>query len=284
MVVVLFSAGSLAAKDWRGILPLHSTRADVERLLGLPLTVHGRSIYHLKEWEISFVFAEEKSPASTDCLSVAEGTVLVIRVEPKGDRSLKDLNLDERRFRKFNPTKFTETDYQGFVDEEEGLVIRTRKGIVQELVYLPSALDRPRCPAFYSDLESVVAVPVGCAGRFDEYGDQPFEDEKARLDNFAIQILNTQDARGHVIVYAGQKALVAEAQLRGNRIKDYLVNVRELRPELVTVVDGGHNESSTVQLYILPAGVSPPEPMPTIAAKDVELIYEKPKRRGRKNR
>ncbi len=151
------------------------------------------------------------------------------------------------------------------------------------MVYLASALDRPRCAGFYSDIEGFVRVPVGCARKFDEWGDIKFADEKARLDNFAIQILNTPEARGHVIVYAGQKAVVAEAQLRGNRIKDYLLNVRNLRLDQVTVVDGGHRESLTVELWVLPTDSTPPDPYPTVQAKDVEIIYEKPKRGGRKN-
>ncbi len=82
VIVVLFSAGSLAAKDWRGILPLHSTRADVERLLGPPFSTHGREVYPYKEFQVFIEFAQKNSSNTTDCLSLAEGTVLVIRVEP----------------------------------------------------------------------------------------------------------------------------------------------------------------------------------------------------------
>jgi hypothetical protein len=34
VVLALVSATAIHAKDWRGITPLHSTRADVDRLLG----------------------------------------------------------------------------------------------------------------------------------------------------------------------------------------------------------------------------------------------------------
>ena len=284
MFVLVCSTGSLAAKDWRGILPMHSTRADVERLLGSPITVHGQSGHSLRDAEVSIVYAQKKSPGITDCLSVAEDTVLAIRVTPSANLSLKDLNFDESRFRQFNPAQISQTEYQGFINEEEGLVIRVRKGIVQEMVYVASAMDRPRCPGFYSDLESFVRLPaIACALRFDGYGYVEFEDEKARLDNFAIQILNTgPESNGHVIVYAGRKATVAEAQLRANRIKDYLLNVREIDPKRLTVVDGGHQEEFMVELYIVPAGAAPPEPSPTVEAKDVELIYERPKRRSRR--
>lgn len=34
--LVLLASGSAGAKDWRGILPMHSTREDVIALLGPP--------------------------------------------------------------------------------------------------------------------------------------------------------------------------------------------------------------------------------------------------------
>src|SRR6266849_4384328 len=35
-LLLLTGAVTSLAKEWRGIVPLHSTRADVERLLGVP--------------------------------------------------------------------------------------------------------------------------------------------------------------------------------------------------------------------------------------------------------
>lgn len=285
-VLVVCSAESIAAKDWRGILPMHSTRADVERLMGEPTTKgRGSTSYDLGEEEVLFIFAEE-SPGGRDC-AVAPGTVLSIRITLKVERSLNALNFDERRFRKFTPTGESETEYEGFVNEEDGLVIRTRKGIVEEIVYVASAVDRPRCSDYYSNLESfvrAVLITCGLRSKFDEYGDLLFSDEKARLDNFAIQLLNDPAVRGHIVVYAGRKALVAEAQVRGNRAKNYLLSVRNVSPERISVVDAGHREDLTVELWILPVEAEAPEPNPTVAAKDVEIIYEKPKRRGRRNR
>src|SRR4026207_2045790 len=36
LIVLLCSSSTADAKEWRGIVPLRSTRADVERLLGRP--------------------------------------------------------------------------------------------------------------------------------------------------------------------------------------------------------------------------------------------------------
>ena len=111
----------------------------------------------------------------------------------------------------------------------------------------------------------------------------PVFGREARLDNFAIQLQNAPDHRAYLVVYAGRQAVVAEAQLRGNRARDYLVNVREIESSRVTVIDGGHHEDLAVQLWFLPPGINPPEPYPTVKAEDAEVIYEKPKRRRQRN-
>ena len=145
------------------------------------------------------------------------------------------------------------------------------------MVYLAVAVDRSRCPGYYEKLEGFVSVPV-CglpALKFDEYGDISFSDEKARLDNFAIQLTHQPGSYGYIIVYAGRKAVVAEAQLRTKRAVNYLVNVRKIDPEKVKTIDGGHREELTLEFYIGPQGVPPPEARPTVDPSQVEIIYEK---------
>jgi hypothetical protein len=58
---------------------------------------------------------------------------------------------------------------------------------------------------------------------FDEYGNIRFNDEKARLDNYAIQLQNEPTSQGYIIAFG---SCDAEGQTRGNRAKDYLVNTR----------------------------------------------------------
>ena len=291
ILLVMVSTSSVAAKDWRGILPMHSTREDVEALLGPPppppedrsYTLNkSRSIYYLDEGEVYIVFAGDEFLKQNNCNAVPLGTVLMIQVTPKHEMVISNLKLDEKAFRRFNPSQ-NGLEYEGFIDEREGLVIRTYQGKVDRMVYLASALDRARCPGFYEASEQFVQVPgFTCGIAFDRYGNLRFSDEKARLDNFAIQIQQVERAQGYIIVYAGRKATVAEAQTRANRARDYLINVREINPERVKAVDGGFQEELAVQLYIVPEGVSPPALMPTVDRSQVELIYEKPRRPKRK--
>jgi hypothetical protein len=292
ILLVLVSASSVVAKDWRGILPLHSTRADVEALLGPPppppegraYTLNkARSIYFLDEGEVYIIFADNETLPAGNCHSVADGTVLSIRVTPKDKLLLSSLNLDEKAFRKFDPSDPPGQGYEGFIDDKDGLVMRVFKGAVEEIVYLPYASDRERCSSYYEDLETFVrTASITCGLRFDEYGDISWEDEKARLDNFAIQLMNEENAQGYIVAYAGRKAYIGEAQLRANRARDYLIKVREVDPKRVTAVDGGYQLDLTVNLHIIPAGLEPPL-NPTVDPSQVEIIYEK-KRRSPKKR
>ncbi len=292
-LLVLVYASSVAAKDWRGILPMHSTRADVEALLGQPpppppdrsYTLHpGRYIYYLDEGEVYVVFYDAKF-LDRECPGVAPGTVLMIQITPKEPMPLSNLNLDEKRFTKFAPSLNNDPGYEGLIDKKEGLVIRTLKGKVEQLVYLAAESDQAQCSGYYENPEDFVQIFVcGLVTPFDRYGNIRFADEKARLDNFAIQLTNEENASGHIIVYAGRKATVAEAQVRANRARDYLISVRKIRPDRIKAVDGGYREDLSVQLYIVPADAEPPPLMPTRDPSQVEIIYEKKRQPRKKNR
>jgi hypothetical protein len=91
--------------------------------------------------------------------------------------------------------------------------------------------------------------------KFDEYGNIRFNDEKARLDNYAIQLQNDPGSSGVIIVYGSCEG---EAQQRGDRAKDYLVNTRGIEAGRITVIDGGCRTDLTVQLWVVPQGSTPP--------------------------
>ena len=87
--------------------------------------------------------------------------------------------------------------------------------------------------------------------KFDEYGNIRFNDEKARLDNFAIQLQNEPGAQGEII---GAGSCGSEGQERANRAKDYLVNTRGIDAGRLVVVDGGCKPELKVELWVVPQG------------------------------
>jgi len=117
--------------------------------------------------------------------------------------------------------------------------------------------------------------------KFDEYGNIRFNDEKARLDNYAIQLQNEPGSTATIIVYG---SCAGEAQQRGDRAKDYLVNTRGIEAGRITVVDGGCRAELKVQLWIVPQGSTAPaadEPGAVDPCPECRRGGKRPRPRGR---
>jgi len=116
------------------------------------------------------------------------------------------------------------------------------------------------------------------ARKFDEYGNIRFNDEKARLDNYAITLQNEPGSSATIIVYG---SCAGEAQQRGDRAKDYLVNTRGIEAGRITVVDAGCTEDLKVQLWIVPSGAAAPTPDAATVSPCPECRRAPRRRRGR---
>jgi len=173
LIFIILSVSSVSlAKEWRGIVPLHSTREDVERLLGPPpppptdgtriYTLNkARSIYYLEEGEAYIVFAEEDVPAAASCIgTVPSGAVLLIQITPKKEIELSDLQIDESRFRKFDPSEPPNIGFMAYANDDEGISIRTQDGKVQQVNYYAAAKDTHLCPSYYSSPKRFCAILV----------------------------------------------------------------------------------------------------------------------------
>jgi len=88
---------------------------------------------------------------------------------------------------------------------------------------------------------------------FDDYGNICWEDEKARLDNFAIRLQNQPTATGEIMVYAGRISCNDEAKYRGNRARDWLKK-RGVPSHQIIVKDGGFQEEVRTILIVVPKG------------------------------
>jgi len=113
----------------------------------------------------------------------------------------------------------------------------------------------PSCTGTTASCTTSVRPEQRQAIKFDEYGNIRFNDEKARLDNYAIQLQNDPGSTGTIIVFG---SCAGEAQQRGDRAKDYLVNTRGIEAGRITVVDGGCRTDLTVQLWVVPQGAAAP--------------------------
>jgi hypothetical protein len=94
--------------------------------------------------------------------------------------------------------------------------------------------------------------------KFDEFPNIARNDEKARLDNYAIALQNDPTATAYVIVYPGQRGRANEVQQHTTRIVDYLVNSRGINGTRVVTLVGPPRDALLVELWLCPQGAKPP--------------------------
>jgi hypothetical protein len=168
-MITLTASLHTTAKEWRGIVPLTSTRADVERLLGPSTGDPPR--YYLSENTVYFSYAE--CGCSETCQNnkwnVPPGTVTLIRVGLKGVVKLADLKLDLTRFEKWPGADDVPGSFV-YVDKDEGFAVDGGGEFASALIYMPGAKDdRLRCPRntapdYYSPRRGITNRWTGATG------------------------------------------------------------------------------------------------------------------------
>lgn len=231
------------AKSWRGIVPLYSTRADVERILGKPTRAGEADVYfRLRDYLVFISYQTASCSTFTGQFGyewdVPRGTVVAVGVMPTQQIFIGPL-LSGGNFKR----QEYDLDFVYFIDDTNGLEIETHNGRVTLMTYTPEkAEDHLRCP-------KVTQCCLDIWPKFDEYATLPFADEKARLDNFAVYTLNGI-ARGAIVFYGENPAVRRKLLKRALRAKNYLVKVRGLEPERLFVLDGGYKAQSTTELQL----------------------------------
>ncbi|HET6669847.1 MAG TPA: hypothetical protein VFH15_06405 [Pyrinomonadaceae bacterium] len=120
------------------------------------------------------------------------------------------------------------------------------------------------------------------AGEYDVCCSCAFDDQKARLDNLAVELQNDPSATAYIFGYGGRTSRTGEADRLITRARDYLVNQRGIDAARVVVVNGGLREENCVELWIVPSGATPPQPRPTLQPGDARPAPEAPARRRRR--
>jgi hypothetical protein len=99
--------------------------------------------------------------------------------------------------------------------------------------------------------------------RFDEFPARAFDDDKARLDAFAIELQNNPDSQGYIIMYQGTD----RASMRNKKVEvlskkalDYLVKARGIDPRRIVITNWGTRPETSYDLWIIPPGAQPPVP------------------------
>lgn len=98
---------------------------------------------------------------------------------------------------------------------------------------------------------------------FDKFPSRSFDDDKARLDSFAIELQNNPDAQGYIIMYQGTDKISRRSrrvEVLSKKTLDYLVKARGIDPRRIVITNWGTMPETTYDLWIIPPGAQPPVP------------------------
>jgi hypothetical protein len=139
LIFLLFTAVVSHAEGWRGLTPLKSTRADVERVFGPPGEYKQ---YHFEDEKVSINYYDGACNKIKDCRClVPKDTILSIFVVVEVEMRFSKLGLDKTKYEKVisrnDPTVAVYSNYDAgisyTVDEEHDDVM--------SIEYFPAAKD-----------------------------------------------------------------------------------------------------------------------------------------------
>lgn len=157
-------------KGWRGVIPLVSTRSDVESLLGSPMPKEKGFVltYDTNDYRVVIWYNGAKPAKDNPCKwNVSSETVVYFVVVPKKIGMLSELGLDLTKFVRNEDMHTKWIVY--YHNEKEGITIETRKQqdesgkfkdgeeIVTNISYGPTPLDKEqKC------IPNIVSKQKGC--------------------------------------------------------------------------------------------------------------------------
>lgn len=123
--IALISNYSQSTGAWKGLTPLHSTRGDVERVLGAPTEACTELCnYQTKTENVSVRYSDERcKPGEANPLNIPSNVVVSMTVYPEVKPALRDLRLNLKKF-----TKTKDPELQG-----HSIYTNTEQGVTYEV-------------------------------------------------------------------------------------------------------------------------------------------------------
>jgi hypothetical protein len=138
----------------------------------------------------------------------------------------------------------------------------------------PTCAQSAQAVSIVAALEKRVIV----ANEFDECNNCTFDDQKARLDNLAVELQNDPTTRAYIIAYGGRTGPMGQVEVLMTRAREYLTAQRGIDAARFKVVNGGFREEDSVELWVVPSGATPPRVTPTVPAGDLKPAAVRRKR------
>lgn len=144
LLLIFVCVLSGTAKEWCSIVPLHSTRADVERVIKVkPVRCGGNAcLYDLTDKTVFVLYAAEPTCRNDDANTswrVPRDTVIELSIYFKTPQSFSALDIDVTKY-----DRVPDKELHGIVylsDYAQGIRMETSGDTVREITYYPAAKD-----------------------------------------------------------------------------------------------------------------------------------------------
>lgn len=240
---------------WRGILPLRSTRTEVERELG-PLDLRCQC-YKTEKELVHVVYATGPCAGDLPGWNVPRDTVLSLTITPYKEVAFSEVEPKKEDFVRTLDDTFTA--YYGNADKGLRYSV-SATGFITSVSYLPSVKDHSqRCVGFPLTDGGITAYSP-----YEEFSYDSLEDITSRLGEFAIRLQQRRGYKGYIVVYAGRNQKTNGVASFANKARYYLIKELEGDPDTIVSFNGGYREQAIVQLFLIPSSWPPPVANPTL--------------------
>jgi hypothetical protein len=89
-----------------------------------------------------------------------KGTIIYVEVIPRTPRSLSEFGLEGNKIKKFEPSEEYLRGFTGYIDDENGLVVRTDQQQIDAIYFVGTAPERSRCPYYYPNPRILADIPL----------------------------------------------------------------------------------------------------------------------------
>jgi hypothetical protein len=144
------SQNQLTTNSWRGLVPLRSTRGEVETRLGKPIfSLGSRYRYENENEKVDVIYSPDSCELiGTERWNVPKDVVIWMEIYPRKRILLKSLRLDPQQYRRFQG--WHPENLVRYENEEEGVIVHTiiwrKVEEVNYFQYLPTVKDKDhRC-------------------------------------------------------------------------------------------------------------------------------------------
>lgn len=254
--------------SWQGVIPLASTRTQVEKILGTPVagTYYGESDYKTEKNRFTVTYSLKPCDAGWN---VPVDTVLSIEIPPpdgQANKSAEELKLDQSKFFVSGDDAF----YGTWTDPEAG-VQRYFMNMTESLLwikYIPKRADNTRrCDGFPPFVPEAQYYPFET-----RYFNNPKAGKDAGMDYLVAGSLfnivyQAKQAKGkykpYVLVYFDNKLPYKKYKARLQQFRLYAERMMKREGQQVEIIEAGINHQNEAEFYLLPSDWKPPAPTPS---------------------